>query len=56
MDISQFEVGVNFNGPALMDYFANGVAARPTANGLPCCTTEWILMPSRTVDFVPRIE
>ena len=35
VDISQFEVGVNFNGPALMDYFANGVAARPTANGLP---------------------
>lgn len=35
VDISQFEVGVNFLGPALMDYFCNDVAARPCANDLP---------------------
>ncbi len=35
VDISQFEVGVNFAGPSLLDYFANGVAARPTGNRLP---------------------
>lgn len=35
VDISQFEVGVNFLGPALLDLFANGRAARPTANRLP---------------------
>jgi crotonobetainyl-CoA:carnitine CoA-transferase CaiB-like acyl-CoA transferase len=35
IDMSQFEVGVNFAGPALLDYFATGTAARPTANRLP---------------------
>ena len=35
VDLSQFEVGVNFAGPALLDYFANGTKARPTANKLP---------------------
>ena len=35
VDISQFEVGVNFLGPSLLDYFANGVAARPVGNDLP---------------------
>ncbi|MBX3705520.1 MAG: CoA transferase [Pseudomonadales bacterium] len=35
VDISQFEVGVNFLGPALLDLFANGRAAKPTANRLP---------------------
>ena len=35
VDVSQFEVGVNFLGPSVMDYFANGVAAEPTANNLP---------------------
>lgn len=35
VDVSQFEVGVNFAGPALLDLFANGRAARPTGNTLP---------------------
>ena len=35
IDVSQFEVGVNFAGPSLMDLFANGRAAEPTANELP---------------------
>ncbi len=35
VDLSQFEVGVNFAGPTLLDFFANDVAARPTANHLP---------------------
>lgn len=35
VDLSQFEVGVNFAGPTLMDYFANGTKARPVANNLP---------------------
>jgi crotonobetainyl-CoA:carnitine CoA-transferase CaiB-like acyl-CoA transferase len=35
VDMSQFEVGVNFAGPSLLDWFANGVAARPTGNKLP---------------------
>jgi crotonobetainyl-CoA:carnitine CoA-transferase CaiB-like acyl-CoA transferase len=35
VDISQFEVGVNFLGPSLLDFFANKRAARPTANHLP---------------------
>jgi crotonobetainyl-CoA:carnitine CoA-transferase CaiB-like acyl-CoA transferase len=35
IDLSQFEVGVNFLGPALLDWFANGQAARPTGNRLP---------------------
>ena len=35
IDMSQFEVGVNFAGPSLMDWFANGEAARPTGNKLP---------------------
>jgi crotonobetainyl-CoA:carnitine CoA-transferase CaiB-like acyl-CoA transferase len=35
VDLSQFEVGVNFLGPSLLDWFANGRAARPTGNRLP---------------------
>jgi crotonobetainyl-CoA:carnitine CoA-transferase CaiB-like acyl-CoA transferase len=35
VDLSQFEVGVNFAGPALLDWFANGRAARPCGNDLP---------------------
>ena len=35
VDISQFEVGVNFLGPSLLDYFANGATARPVGNDLP---------------------
>jgi crotonobetainyl-CoA:carnitine CoA-transferase CaiB-like acyl-CoA transferase len=35
IDLSQFEVGVNFLGPSLLDWFANGRAARPTGNPLP---------------------
>lgn len=35
VDMSQFEVGVNFLGPTLMDYFANGNVAEPTGNGMP---------------------
>lgn len=35
IDMSQFEVGVNFAGPSLLDYFANGRAAEPTGNALP---------------------
>jgi crotonobetainyl-CoA:carnitine CoA-transferase CaiB-like acyl-CoA transferase len=35
IDMSQFELGVNFAGPALLDYFANGKAARPVGNKLP---------------------
>jgi crotonobetainyl-CoA:carnitine CoA-transferase CaiB-like acyl-CoA transferase len=35
VDVSQFEVGVNFAGPSLLDLFANGTAARPCANDLP---------------------
>ena len=35
IDMSQFEVGVNFSGPSLLDWFANGNAARPTGNKLP---------------------
>jgi crotonobetainyl-CoA:carnitine CoA-transferase CaiB-like acyl-CoA transferase len=35
IDLSQFEVGVNFLGPSLLDWFANGRPARPTANRLP---------------------
>ncbi|HJN50740.1 MAG: CoA transferase [Pseudomonadales bacterium] len=35
VDVSQFEVGTNFAGPSLLDYFANGRAARPTGNRLP---------------------
>ena len=32
IDMSQFEVGVTFSGPALMDWHANGVAAEPVGN------------------------
>ncbi len=32
IDMSQFEVGVGFNGPTLLNYFANGVAAEPVGN------------------------
>jgi len=35
IDLSQFEVGVNFAAPALMDYFANGRVAEPAGNRLP---------------------
>ena len=35
IDMSQFEVGVNFGGPALLDWFANGVAAEPVGNDPP---------------------
>ena len=35
IDLSQFEVGMNFAGPALLDYFANGRAAAPGGNRLP---------------------
>ena len=35
IDLSQFEVGVNLAGPALLDYFANGRAAEPRGNALP---------------------
>ncbi len=35
IDVSQYEVGVNFSGPSLLDYFANGAKARPTGNRLP---------------------
>ncbi len=35
VDVSQFEIGANFAGPALLDLAANGRAARPTANKLP---------------------
>lgn len=35
IDMSQFEVGVSFSGPALLDYFANGVAAEPVGNEPP---------------------
>jgi crotonobetainyl-CoA:carnitine CoA-transferase CaiB-like acyl-CoA transferase len=35
VDMSQFEVGVNFAGPSLLDYYANGNTARPTGNKLP---------------------
>ena len=35
IDVSQFEVGVNFAGPSLLDLFANGRAARACGNDLP---------------------
>lgn len=35
IDLSQFEVGVNFSGPSLLDLFANNVAAEPVGNKLP---------------------
>ena len=35
VDVSQFEVGVNFAGPSILDLFANDVAARPVGNKLP---------------------
>lgn len=35
VDISQFEVGINFIGPSLLDYAANGAKARPVGNDLP---------------------
>ena len=35
VDLSQFEVGVNFAGPSLLDWFANRRAARPCGNDLP---------------------
>ena len=35
IDLSQFETGVNFLGPSLLDWFANGHAAGPVGNDLP---------------------
>ncbi len=35
IDMSQFEVGVNFGGPALLNWFANGIAAEPVGNDPP---------------------
>lgn len=35
VDVSQFEVGVNFAGPSLLDFFATGTKARPCGNALP---------------------
>jgi crotonobetainyl-CoA:carnitine CoA-transferase CaiB-like acyl-CoA transferase len=35
VDMSQFEVGVNFLGPSLLDLFANDRAAEPMGNDLP---------------------
>ncbi len=35
IDVSQFEVGVNFAAPALFDALATGRAARPVGNRLP---------------------
>ena len=35
IDMSQFEVGVNFSGPALLDWFANAAAAEPIGNDPP---------------------
>ncbi len=35
IDMSQFELGVGFAGPALLDWFANGVAAQPLGNDPP---------------------
>ncbi len=35
IDVSQFEIGVNFAGPSLLDYFVNGRAAEPSGNRLP---------------------
>ena len=32
IDLSQFEVGVNLLGPALLDYFVNDAKARPSEN------------------------
>ncbi len=35
IDMSQFELGANFLGPAFLDFFANDRAARPMGNQLP---------------------
>ena len=35
VDLSQFEVGVNFAGPALLDWFGNGRSASPVGNRDP---------------------
>jgi len=35
IDLSQFETGVNFLGPSILDWFANQKAARPIGNVLP---------------------
>lgn len=35
IDLSQFETGVNFLGPSLLDWFANERAAGPVGNDLP---------------------
>ncbi len=35
VDLSQFETGVNFLGPSLLDWFGNARAAAPVGNDLP---------------------
>ena len=35
VDLSQFEVGTSFSGPALLDWFAHGRAAEPVGNDPP---------------------
>ena len=35
IEVSQFEVGVNFAGPSLLDFFANGTGATALGNKLP---------------------
>ncbi|MEM7001460.1 MAG: CoA transferase [Pseudomonadota bacterium] len=35
VDISQFEIGANFAGPSILDFFANDTAATATGNKLP---------------------
>ena len=35
IDISQFEVGVNFAGPSILDLFANGIGATAVGNKAP---------------------
>jgi crotonobetainyl-CoA:carnitine CoA-transferase CaiB-like acyl-CoA transferase len=61
IDVSQFEVGVNFLGPALLDLFANEKAARPCGNDLPydavaphgcypCATTSGATASNSTAD------
>ena len=44
VDISQFEVGINFIGPSLLDLAANGTKARAVGNDHPM--TRWHLMAS----------
>ena len=53
IDISQFEIGCGFLGPALMDLSANGNTAGPSANDLPfdqACPHECYRCLSSTAD------